>query len=215
MSITKDEAAVNLAFLNNGAEVEHHKITESTEHCSCGKLSWIIRFEDITFMIKFANEKCKFCTFFCSLCRIEILTYHTFCNCSTWLEIIFAQVFGILQWHSLYSSVTLILSAVQEFKDVINELQSVKRSKFKERTEESSATQYFQVNCYPVVLKSSVHFIHSCCYLSVRWNLIQVTRHMFSHCFMLITEEWRESWSPIIINRKMEKNEYCFSVKIF
>ena len=38
------------------------------------------------------------------------------------------------------------ISAVQECKDVLSELQKIeKRSKFRERTEESSATQYFQV----------------------------------------------------------------------
>ena len=38
------------------------------------------------------------------------------------------------------------ISAVQECKDVLAELQKIeKRSKFKDRTEESSATQYFQV----------------------------------------------------------------------
>ena len=38
-----------------------------------------------------------------------------------------------------------IISAVKEFNDVMSDLQTIKRSKFKERTEESSATQYFQV----------------------------------------------------------------------
>ena len=60
MSITSMKEKVILTFFNKGTEVEQFTVTHSTEHCSCGKLSWIIRFQDKTFMVRFANEKCEF-----------------------------------------------------------------------------------------------------------------------------------------------------------
>ncbi|XP_063688077.1 histone-arginine methyltransferase CARMER-like isoform X1 [Bolinopsis microptera] len=96
LSITSVKDKVILTFFDKGTEVEQFTVTHNTEHCSCGKLSWIIRFQEKTFMVRFANEK-----------------------------------------------------SVQECKDVLAELQKIeKRSKFKDRTEESSATQYFQFYGY-------------------------------------------------------------------
>ena len=59
MSITSLKDNVILTFFNKGTEVEQFTVTHSTEHCSCGKLAWIIRFQERTFMVKFANEKCE------------------------------------------------------------------------------------------------------------------------------------------------------------
>ena len=62
MSITSMKEKVILTFFNKGTEVEQFTVTHNTEHCSCGKLSWVIRFQEKTFMVKFANEKCKLYT---------------------------------------------------------------------------------------------------------------------------------------------------------
>lgn len=67
---------VILTFFNKGSEVEQFTVTHNTEHCSCGKLSWVIRFEEKTFMVRFANEKCRltvvlFLSVACEICEYD------------------------------------------------------------------------------------------------------------------------------------------------
>ena len=82
MSITSLKDNVILTFFNKGTEVEQFTITHSTEHCSCGKLAWIIRFQERTFMVKFANEKCKFKSYVL-YCFIIILVNGHVSSCKT------------------------------------------------------------------------------------------------------------------------------------
>lgn len=97
MSLASQSNKVTISFLNKGAEVEQFAVTRETEHCSCGKLSWILKLDTKTFMISFTNEKSE-----------------------------------------------------QEFKDILKNLCKKEEtvSIFSDRTEDSSAAQYFQFYGY-------------------------------------------------------------------